>query len=463
MKKLLFVPILVGGFISALTSCDDDVSSTGSSLITDKSEIVIDSAFTASGKSVLAHSVQSRTITQLIGRLDAKGFGRLSSEVVTQFMPAMALDTVGTSADDILAMEMHLFYTPGSFTGDSLSPMGLRVFPLVKQLPSPIYSDFDPQGYYDVNKPWDTKIYTGNTIYSDSLSGLSYRDITVALPLDFAKKFYNQYITNPQTFATPTAFAEFFPGLYIQNTFGDGRITNIEETRINVRFKRHSTYTKNDTVYDTIYNITKAYMSVTPEVVTNNIIKLDMSTDLKAIAESGKSLLVAPVGYDVEMRFPLPEIIKSYKENAGKLSVINTLTMSIPVEKVENSYGIEPPQRVLIILKKDRDEFFAKNKLTDDKTSYLATYNSTTKTYSITGMRQYLLDMLAKETIEEEDYTFIITPVDVQTEETNGSYYQEAQVYITAISPCVSGPVMAIIDVENAKIKLTYGKQSTIF
>lgn len=463
MKKLLFIPIVLAIVANFMTSCDDDVTNTGSSLITDKSEIIVDSLFNASGQSVRATSVQSRTLTQLIGRLQAKEFGSLSSEIVTQFMPAMSLDTVGTSANDIESMEMLMFFNTGSFTGDSLTPMGLRVYPLIKQLPSPIYSDFDPEGYYDATTPWDSKIYTGNVVYNDSLNNLSYRTIRVSLPLDFAKKFYDEYITNPSTFSSPSAFTKFFPGIYIKNTFGDGRITNIRETRINMSYKRHATYTKNDTLRDTIYHITRSYMSVTPEIVTNNIIKLSLSDRLSQMVQEGSQILVAPVGYDIEMRFPLPEIIKSYKEKAGQLAVVNTLTMSIPAAEISNSYSINPPERVLIVLKKDKAEFFAKNKLTDDKTSFLATYNKSTKTYEISGMRQYFLDMLAKDAITEEDYMFTITPVDVTTETTQGSYYQQAQTYITAIAPYVSGPAMVKLDIDNAKIKLTFGKQSAIF
>ena len=83
MKKLLFIPIVLAIVANFMTSCDDDVTNTGSSLITDKSEIIVDSLFNASGQSVRATSVQSRTLTQLIGRLQAKEFGSLSSEIVT--------------------------------------------------------------------------------------------------------------------------------------------------------------------------------------------------------------------------------------------------------------------------------------------------------------------------------------------------------------------------------------------
>lgn len=464
MRKLLSLIISSAVFTAAFTSCDDDDTSVGSSLITDQSEIVIDSTFVVSGHSVLNSSVQSRTSTQLIGRIDAKGYGRLSSDIVTQFMPAMTLDTTGVGVDDITKMEMLMFFSAGSFTGDSLVPMGIQIYPLTKALPSPIYSDFDPADYYNPADMWESKIYTGNALSNDSLNNLSYRTIAVELPLSFAKSFYSEYIKNPQTFASPEYFTtKFFKGLYIKNSFGDGRITNINETRINLSYNKHDTYTRNDTVRDTVYHRTNSYMAVTPEVISNNIIKFDISEQLKSRVAAGEALLVAPAGYDVEMQFPLVDIINAYRRQSGQLSVINTLTMSIPYEAIDNDYNIMAPSNVLVVLKKDKNDFFANNKLADNATSFLATYNSTTKSYDISNMRQYLLDNLAKEQITADDYTFIITPVYVTTETQSSSYYQSGSTYVTGVSPYVDGPAMVKLLLDKTKIKLTFGKQSANF
>ena len=130
----------------ALSSCDDSTSTIGSSLVTDRSEIVIDSVFTITGSTTVNNDLPSRTTTQILGSLDAKEYGRFSSEFVTQFMPALKLDTTGVSINDIDSIRMYLFYLKGDFTGDSIVPMGLKVYPLTKQLPSEIYSNFDPTG-----------------------------------------------------------------------------------------------------------------------------------------------------------------------------------------------------------------------------------------------------------------------------------------------------------------------------
>lgn len=452
--------------IAGLTACDDTVTTLGNSLVDDNTEVVIDSIFTVTGIPKINDEIQSRTTTQILGDLTAKEYGHFSSDFVTQFMPALQLDTTGTKISDIDSIKLCMLFNSGDFTGDSIIPMGFKVYPLTAQLPSPIYSDFDPKDYYDENNCWtaQTQIYTGNALYNDSLSNLSTRTVMVNLPHQFAVDFYNEYLHNPQTFATPQAFTQFFPGLYVKNTFGSGRVINFSATQIKLFYKRHTTVTKNGVERDTVYNIASTYMAVTPEVVSNNIIDMTLSSSLLDKIDNNETLLVAPAGYDVEMVFPTQEILNRYRAQAGELSVINSLTMSIPVEEVANSYNINPPTNVLIVLSKDKKNFFATNKINDEQTSFLATYNESSRSYDVTSMRQYIIDMLNKETLTAEDYTFTITPVNVITETSQSSYYYyystQEQSYITGIVPYVSGPAMCKLDLENIKIKFTYSKQT---
>ena len=461
--KLLY--ILISACLAtavAMTSCDDTVTTLGSSLIEDNTSVVIDSSFTLSGRSKLNDDIQSRTSSQILGDLTAKEYGHFSSDFVAQFMPALKLDTAGTKITDIDSIRLMMFYTAGNFTGDSIVPMGLKVYPLKKELPSPIYSDFDPKDYYDENDCWtkNTHIYTGNALYNDSLSTSGSRSIAVKLPLEFAHNFYREYINNPSVFETPQAFTQFFKGLYVKNTFGSGRVINFNQTRINLYYKRHAKVTKDGVERDTVYNVISTYMAVTPEVVSNNIIDMQISSALTDRIQAGEPLIVAPAAYDIEMTFPTREIISSYRANAGEMSVINTLTLSIPVENISNSYNINPPTNVLLVLSKDKKSFFEDNKISDNVTSFLATYNEEDQTDDFTEMRQYILNMLAKESLTADDYTFTITPVNVITETSSGSYYQSGSTYITGINPYVSGPAMCKLSLDKAKIKLTYSKQS---
>ena len=62
-----------------LSACDDDKSTTvGSSLVTSPVKIVVDSTFQLTGRSIRNQDIQSRTIQQLLGVIDAKEYGKLS-------------------------------------------------------------------------------------------------------------------------------------------------------------------------------------------------------------------------------------------------------------------------------------------------------------------------------------------------------------------------------------------------
>ena len=116
-----------------------------------------------------------------------------------------------------------------------------------------------------------------------------------------------------------------------------------------------------------------------------------------------------------------------------------------------------------MILSKDKDNFFIENKLADGVTSFVAEYNSKTGYYEFTGLRNYMLDLLKKDEIKPEDYTFVITPVSlVTTQEASTSYYYySTQEKVNAVVPYISSPAMAELDLKNSKITLTFSRQVT--
>ncbi|MDE6049683.1 MAG: DUF4270 domain-containing protein, partial [Paramuribaculum sp.] len=438
----------------ALTACQDETSTVGSSLVSEQTEIIIDSTFTATATTLLDPVVQSRTITQLLGCLDAKEYGAFSSDFVCQFLPSLSLETEGVAIENIDSTKLIMFMVPGDFTGDSLVPMGIDVFPLTKQLPYPIYSDFNPEGYYDKSKKLGSTIYTAHAMYNDSINSLSFRSFNVTLPKELGQNLYNAYLQDSSMFALPDKFTELFPGLYVTTSFGSGRVINISETRINIYYRQHAKVTVNDVEKDTIYNKVRSYFAVTPEVITNNNISLTLSDKLTALANQGEALLVAPAGMESQIIFPTPALIETYKKGVGNLSVLNALSFEIPVTLLTNEYGIEPPADVLLILAKDKEKFFAENKIADNITSFTAAYNSTKQSYSFTAMRDYLVEMLKKDTLTPEDYTFLLVPVGIDTEENTN--YGSTVSYITTISPYVQKPAMVQLDMKKAKIKMTY-------
>ena len=199
-------------------------------------------------------------------------------------------------------------------------------------------------------------------------------------------------------------------------------------------------------------------MGVTPEILTNNIIKLQLSDQLTQRINSGENLLVAPTGYDIDFTFPAQEIMSKFRNEGGPNAVLNNLSFELPLEYVTNDYGITAPPYVLMVLKNKRQEFFADNKINDDVTSFLGTFDLISLEYKFNDMRSYILDLLEKENVTADDYTFTLTPVSLVTEQQTNSYGQTSNV-VTAINPYVDGPAMVKVLLDKVKITLVFTRQ----
>ncbi len=461
-NSIVTLPLLAIAF----AACDNS-DQIGSSIISDEVSIVTvsssdeNSDFRVTGHPVKNNRVQSRTIVQLLGSIKAGEYGSFSSDFVTQFMPSAKIETEGVVVDG-LTLRMAIPKSTG-YVGDTLIPMGLEVYELTQNLKYPIYSNFgdEIENYYDASKPLASQIYNFNTAgMSDSVKALSYYDIAVDMPKEMGQRLFDIYKENPENYLIPEKFANKFHGLYVRNNFGDGRVVKIGATIMSLNY--HIT-SKNDAGRDTTIYYEGNYYAVSPEIITNNNITYTMSQSLEQKYQAGENMLVAPTGIDVEMEFPINNILDNYINGAGKISVINSLSFALPVELIENDYGINPPPYILMVRSDKKDEFFAKNKITDNLTSFLGTYNSSTKQYDFPDMRAYLSDRIANGKASIEEYTFTLTPVTVNTETDSSSsyyYYGTTTSTVSSIVPYIETPAMVKILLDDAKIILSYSKQT---
>ncbi|MDE5727453.1 MAG: DUF4270 domain-containing protein [Duncaniella sp.] len=469
--RLLAISLTAAG----LWACDDSGTTAGSSLVTDEIVIVRDSLFTVSGIPGANPSVRSRTILQLLGRYSAEGYGKFESDIVCQYLPSASIDTTGVSVEDIDSVKLVLSMYKDGFAGDSVAPMGLTVHRLTRQLPDVLYSDFDPTGYYETEPyasgSYSALISTAEGIGADS-EGALFKNVYIDLPLQFARDLYTEFKERPQTFETPKSFAKWFPGLYIANSFGSGRATRFSHNAIEVYYRAHYTLDKGtEEERDTVLPFVASYMGVTPEVMTNNNIRFEMSDKLKARIDAGETIIVGPVGYDVEFRFPAREILEKYKEQSNPLTVVNDLTFKLPAKDISNEYGLNPPPYILMVKKSKKEEFFAKSKVTDDINSFYARYDSSTKSYTFSSMLSYINEIIAAGEVKPEDEEFVICPVLVSFYTTQNNNYYNSYYYgysyptvtttgqVSTITPYVTEPVMAKLDFENARIEFSFSKQ----
>ena len=456
IMKIRTLHIISAAAIAAIafSSCEDSSNSIGSSLTGDNVEILVDSSFTITGNTYRISSIEPKTNHQLIGSVAIPGYGSLSSEVVTQFLPSTVLDSENFKASDVDSVSLRLTYFPYNVYGDSVAPLGITIYPLTKLLPNDIKSDFDPKGYFS-NSAIGSSIYNASTLNDSVAQGLSYREINVKLPIELGQQIFQAYVDNPKNFVNGQVFSEnVFPGVYIRNSFGSGRLTNVSATGVSFYFTKITT---SEEETDTTVS-EHQYMLATPEIISNNIIKYSMDSELEAKLNAGDDIFVAPVGTESEFTFPIEDIINVYKTRGGKQAVVNSLSMQIPVDSLVS--GINPPPYVLLILKKDREDFFANNKLPDNKTSFYAEYSTSTGSYNFSGLRSYFSEMLERTEIKPEDYTFQLIPVQVSFEElVNSGYYSSTTQYTESeVQPYALSPVLGQLHFDKTKIKLIFSR-----
>lgn len=467
MNKSILLTLATVLLMLGLSACTDDTI--GQSITDTRSTVLEDSSFTITGTSVPNTRLHARTSQQLLGKVNATGYGTLTSDVVTELMPAFNIDTLGTKEEWVDSCRLTLRLNLDGFTGDSLVPMRVSVYQLKKALPDVIYSDFDPSGYYDESTLLGSTSYSAKsaTVTTEVTSSgtLSYREMHVKLPVEFARSMFRLYKQDPEAFSTPENFKKHYPGLYITTSYGSGRVMNYYDTEVQAFYRQHAQLT--DTT-DTIYPAQRqSYCGSTPEVVTNNNLKLEPAQSVKQMVADGQAIVMGPAGYEVNVKFPIEDILATYRKNtADGLAIVNTLHLEIPVEKIKNQYDIAPPAYLLMVKKGMKDTFFEGDSLTNSKDSFYATYSSTTGKYTFTGLRSYFQNILDNEggVPSDDDVNFVITPIDVTTYTSSGSYsyyyYSKPQTIVTKIAPSVSQPALAKLRLDKAKIRFIYSKQS---
>ena len=455
MKFRFFSLLAVALSLAAMVSCQNDISQVGTSLTGDAVEIVIDSTYTVEGKTITVTSIRPKSSEQMIGQISIPAYGTLRSDVVAQFLPSTELDTADYSAENVDSIFLNLRYTNNAFVGDSVAPMRITVYPLTRQINADISSDFNPDGYYSPT-PLGSKVYNASTLDSAGVTTVSSKGVDIKLPTEFGRRLFKAFQDNPASYASGETFArDVFPGIYMTNTFGTGRLTVMTTCAMTLYMRKIYT-PEGETKLDTL-DATHLYYLTTPEVVSNNNLTYTMSDNLKNLIDEGHTLMVAPCGTEIEFTFPLEKILADYRSHSDRVSVINTLTMALPVDTIASGLGVTPPPYALMVLKKDRDEFFNKNKLPDNITSFYSTYSATSQAYNFNNLRSYIVEMAGRENVSAEDFTFCLIPVQVSFESlANSGYYYTSSSTESDVQPYLTTPVMADIRFDKAKIKFTY-------
>ena len=231
---------------------------------------------------------------------------------------------------------------------------------------------------------------------------------------------YDKYTANKNNYQNAESFIKnVLKGFYVHCTHGDGTILYIEDLQLRLNFKYliESSSGKKDSLINgaTIFAATK-------EVIQAN--RFQNSDRLKELtAETDYTYLKTPAGLFTEATLPIEEIEEAHQRDTLNAA---SITFTRYNEKDGSKYPMDVPEYLLMVRKKDMYDFFEKNELFDNKTSYVAQFvssgeNANTYTYTnIAPLITYCINEKAQGKHDEDWNKVVLIPVKAETD-SNGN------------------------------------------
>lgn len=447
MKNRLFI-LGVGLGLAILGGCNDELSEVGSSIQPDgdKSFVYVDS-FQLSAKTVLMDSVYARTTSGLLGEIYDPLYGNIKSDYLCQFYCPENYQFQNTPLNGVIdSMDLRIFYS--SWVGDSLTPMQVTVYPITTVPERNFYTNVDPEKYCDMQTVLGQKMYTAYDVtISDSvrngLTSTTYTPVVrVKLPTEIGQDFYNETVNNPSSFENQDAFNQYFPGLYIKNTFGSGNLLTVYQTSFFIYYR----YTVEGSAgQDSIVNGREQF-NVTREVIQLNHVA-NANLEPLLLPDEKYTYMRTPAGVYTELTLPITEI----KETVGS-RFLNNLPLTLHAMPQENwDYAFEPPSYLLLLPTDSVKGFFEQNKVENNETAFLSgIYDSSTRTYTFGNISNLIKYQL--ENAPDEDLQVSVIPV---SRETQSDSYSGTEYTVTLSNYMLPSGVKIVKDNDYMKVGLT--------
>lgn len=384
--KLKFLVAL--GIAATLYSCDDETTGIGQ-FVADADMIPAKAdSYTIETESYLLDSVYSRSSTAYLGKFTDKDYGTFSSDFLVQInCPENFI--LPDRIEEIKTAKLGLYYT--SYFGDSLASIRVQIDPLTKAIKDDgtnkalYYSNLDPTEYYDKNAtPLAIKDYSAyDRTIPDSVRNEDgyYPNVAIDLGDGFCKNFLEKYnyteTVNGKTIHPYFKDSESFinnvlKGFYVHTISGEGSILYISDIYLHLTI---AYWTKTSEDKDTLVH-TVVPMSSTKEVFMSTRFK---NSGMKELVSDPKcTYLKTPAGLCTEVTLPIEEMYQAHKNDT-----LNSISVSFQKLKDQsnNPFKMGTPSNLLMVRKGEMKDFFENNKVYDNKTTFIATYSSTTNSY----------------------------------------------------------------------------------
>lgn len=393
--KLKFLVAL--GIAATLYSCDDETTGIGQ-FVADADMIPAKAdSYTIETESYLLDSVYSRSSTAYLGKFTDEDYGTFSSDFLVQInCPENFI--LPDRIEEIKTAKLGLYYT--SYFGDSLASIRVQIDPLTKAIKDDgtnkalYYSNLDPTEYYDKNAtPLAIKDYSAyDRTIPDSVRNEDgyYPNVAIDLGDEFCKNFLEKYnyteTVNGKTIHPYFKDSESFinnvlKGFYVHTISGEGSILYISDIYLHLTI---AYWTKTEADKDTLVH-TIVPMSSTKEVFMSTRFRNSGMTEL--VSDPKCTYLKTPAGLCTEVTLPIEEMYQAHKNDT-----LNSISVSFQKLKDQSNspFKMGTPSNLLMVRKGEMKDFFENNKVYDNKTTFIATYSSTTNSYDFSKLNRLI-------------------------------------------------------------------------
>ena len=448
-------------------ACEDDtISRIGLGIQPEEDDIAVyDTTIHISAATVKTDSVYAKTINGYLGEFYDPEYGTIRAGYASQFYPSFGFSTSDMTTGKIDSVRLDLYYS--YFAGDPHAPMEVTIYPLNKPLEKHYYTNLDPATFCDVDNPVVRYGYmAANPLVSDSLiSAGHYRMISIRLPNELGEKFLEEYKKpEPNAFSSAEAFTKFFPGFYLENSFGKGSVISVERTQLRMYYERTYETTSSQTGNDTVYQITDySNFDVTKEVVQMNAIESG-NDDFLLQPNNEKAFIKAPNGVFTQISIPIKEIRENMENRkfSGVSLSLRALeqkdwiySLGFPGRGIIGNPSTSTTAAKLLLIEPDSvKNFFESKRVADNYTSFSTVFDVTTYSYTFNNISNLIQNVLDKDP-EKEVLNLLLIPVQTTFIYQQSSYYSQGIPVDYATSYYLFPSAVALKkDKENLKIRI---------
>ena len=426
------------GLAAFLYSCDDSTTGIGN-FVADADEIeAYAKTYNVETQTVLVKDIApeglySRTSSAYLGKITDEDFGEFSTDFITQVYCPEGFAYPET-LKKITSTTLELYYQ--SYYGDSVAPMQASV-KLLKNNTGIIDDGKHPDIYYTTYTPesyvypevigkkdyaaYDNSVSDSVRYAKDSDGKLTYYpSVTIDLsnqpvPQEIGSGNFNQYIfdkykENPDNFKDGASFINnVLGGFYVYNTSGEGSVLYIQDIWLRTPF------------------------AATKEIYMRT--RLQNDDRLKDFTDAGHSdetYLKTPAGLWTEVTLPLQDIYDELSRDTLNSVSLTFTKYKETIEGKERGFEMGTPQYLLLIRKSEVKDFFENNQNADNQTSFLASYDSSSNTYTFSSLNRlisYIFSEMRNSESRPADWNkLLLIPVQVERESENTNSSTQAQI-----------------------------------